>query len=50
MVTNLPRNVGNSGSIPGQGTKIPHAAGQLSPNTRSRETMYHNRASTQPDK
>ena len=26
MVTNLPSNAGDSGLIPGQGTKIPHAA------------------------
>ena len=31
MVKNLPCNVGNVGSIPGEGTKISHASGQLSP-------------------
>ena len=31
VVKNLPCNAGDAGSIPGQGTKIPHAAGQLSP-------------------
>lgn len=31
VVKNLPSNVGNTGSIPGHGTKIPHTAGQLSP-------------------
>ena len=30
MVKNPPSNVGDAGSIRGQGTKIPHAAGQLS--------------------
>ena len=30
VVKNLPSNAGDAGSIPGQGTKIPHAAGQLS--------------------
>ena len=30
VVTNPPSNAGDLGSIPGQGTKIPHAAGQLS--------------------
>ena len=30
MVKNLPSRAGDVGSIPGQGTKIPHAAGQLS--------------------
>ena len=29
-VKNLPTKAGDAGSIPGQGTKIPHAAGQLS--------------------
>ena len=28
VVTNLPCNAGDVGSIPGQGTKIPHAAGE----------------------
>ena len=31
VVKNLPSNVGVSSSIPGQGAKIPHAAGELSP-------------------
>ena len=30
-VKNLPSNAGDVGLIPGQGTKIPHAAGQLKP-------------------
>ena len=30
VVKNLPCNAGDVGSIPGQGTKIPHAAGQRS--------------------
>ena len=30
VVKNLPSNAGNKGSIPGQGTKIPHALEQLS--------------------
>ena len=30
MVENPPSNAGDMGSIPGQGTKIPHAAGHLS--------------------
>ena len=28
---NLPYNAGDASSIPGWGTKIPHAVGQLSP-------------------
>ena len=31
VVKNLPSNGGDAGSIPGQGTKIPHAMRQLSP-------------------
>ena len=31
VVKNPPSNAGDMGSIPGWGTKIPHAAGQLSP-------------------
>ena len=31
VVKNLPYNAEDAGSIPGQGTKILHAAGQLSP-------------------
>ena len=30
VVKNLPANAGNTGSIPGQGTKIPHAVKELS--------------------
>ena len=30
VVENLPSNARNVGSIPGRGTKIPHAVGQLS--------------------
>ena len=31
VVKNPPYNAGDAGSIPRRGTKIPHAAGQLSP-------------------
>ena len=31
MVKNMPSNAGDAVLIPGQGTKIPHATGQLSP-------------------
>ena len=37
MVKNLPPKAGEAGSIPNQGTKMPHAAGQLSPCTTTRE-------------
>ena len=30
VAKNLPSNAGDAGSIPGQGTKIPHATGQIS--------------------
>ena len=36
VVKNLPSNAGDIGSIPGQGTKIPHAVGQLT----VRETQH----------
>ena len=34
---NSPSSAGDAGSIPGQGTKIPRAAGQLSPCTTTTE-------------
>ena len=37
VVKNLPSNAGDTDSIPGQGTKIPHAVGQLSPCTATIE-------------
>ena len=42
VVKNPSFNVSNSGSIPGWGTKILQAAGQLSPQARGRELMCHN--------
>ena len=36
---NPPSNAGDAGSIPGKGTKIPHAAGQLSRCTTATEPM-----------
>ena len=38
MVKNLPSSIGDAGSIPGRGTKIPHAKGQLSLLTATRES------------
>ena len=38
MVKNPPSNAGGIGSIPGQGTKILHFTGQLSPHATTRET------------
>ena len=37
-VKNLPGNAGDVGSIPGQGTKIPHAKEQLSLHASTRES------------
>ena len=37
VVKNLPSSAGNTGSSPGRGTKIPHAAGQVSPRARTTE-------------
>ena len=37
VVKNPPSNTGDAGSIPGWGTKSPHAAGQLSPRATTRE-------------
>ena len=49
MVKNLPSNVGDAGSIPGRGTKISHATGQLSPHTATREKpMNCNKDPMQP--
>ena len=36
-IKNPPSNAGDIGSIPGWGTKIPHAIGQLSPRATARE-------------
>ena len=36
-VKNSPSSAGDVGSIPGRGTKIPHATGQLSPCTATEE-------------
>ena len=39
MVKNLPSNAGDIGLIPGQGTKIPHAMGQLRLCATARESL-----------
>ena len=45
MVKNPPSNAGDTGSIPGQGTKIPHATGQLNPHATTTElTRLNERA------
>ena len=44
-VKNPPSNAGDAGSIPGRGTKIPHATGQLSPRATTTElTRLNERA------
>ena len=40
VVKNLPSNAGDTGSIPGWGTKIPLAAGQLSPCAATTQSMH----------
>ena len=42
LVKNPPSNAGDAHSIPGQGTKIPHAAGHLSPRATTTEFVCHN--------
>ena len=42
VVTNPPPNAGDMGSSPGRGTKIPHAAGQLSPCATTTERVHLN--------
>ena len=37
VIKNPPSNAGDTGSIPGQGTKICYAMGQLSPHAIARE-------------
>ena len=37
VIENLPPNTGDTGLIPGRGTKIPHAMGQLSLSTATTE-------------
>ena len=41
VVKNPSYSAGNSGSIPGQGTKIPHALEHLSLCATTRESMHH---------
>ena len=48
MVENPPSNAGDAGLIPGQGTKIPHAAGQLSPRATTIELTHLNERAHMP--
>ena len=45
---NPPCNAGNAGSIPGQGTKNPHAAELLSLCAITREPVGHNKRTQMP--
>lgn len=45
LVKNLPCNTRDAGSIPGQGTKISHAVGQLNLRVATREPVHHNKRS-----
>ena len=42
VVENQPSSAGDIGSIPGWGTKIPHAAGPPSPRTATTKHAGHN--------
>ena len=48
VVKNLPSNAGDVGSIPGRGTKIPHAAGQLSSHATTTELECLNERACAP--
>ena len=47
VVKNPPSNAGDAGSIPGQGTKIPHAAGQLGPRAATTEPAHSGACASQ---
>ena len=48
MGKNPPYNAGDAGSTPGQGSKIPHAAGQLSPCATTIELVRLNQRACVP--
>ena len=50
MIKNPPCRSGDMGSIPGQGTKIPHASEQLSPHTTTREPAHSRACAPQQEK
>ena len=50
MVKNPPSNIGDKGLIHGGGTKIPQAAGQLSPLATQKDSMCCKEDSTQLNK
>ena len=48
VVKSLPCNIRHMSSIPGWGTKIPHATGQLNPHSATRDSVRCNRRSHVP--
>ena len=48
MAKNLPSSAGDTGSIPGWETKIPHALGRLCPHTATTEPVHRNKDPAQP--
>ena len=42
VIETPPYNAGNRGSIPGRGTEVPPAAGQLTQQVTARELVRHN--------
>ena len=48
MVKNPPSNAGDTGLSPGPGTKILHAAGQLSPHATTPELMHLSETACMP--
>ena len=48
VIENLPCDAGDQGSIPGRGTKIPHASGQLSLCAAMKDLKCCNYDPTQP--
>ena len=50
MVKNLPYNAGDSDSVPGRGTKIPHASSQLSQHTATIESKCSRTGALQQEK
>ena len=50
MVKNVPYNAGDADSVPGGGTKIPHASSQLSQHTATTESMCSRADALQQEK
>ena len=46
---NLPGNTGDTGLIPGQGTRIPHVTEQLGPRTATAEPLAKSRRAARKD-